>query len=165
MSAEFERFCRSIRPAYKNGTVQFRLTAPFFCFSAFYHASFFGASSLKSSAAKITAKPTPICGVTFSPSSRQENSTPNTDSSDSRMTACEAGRHALADVLQAHARWRWRRRRYTAARRRSRRVKTSIGMPRSRARLYTACTQRAERELQHDQRIGVRLPLAAARRR
>lgn len=47
-----------------------------------------GISSLTSSAAKITAKPSSIRGVTRSPSSRHEKTTPNTDSSESRMEAC-----------------------------------------------------------------------------
>ena len=115
---------------------QFRLTTPFFCFSAFYLASFFGASSLKSSAAKITAKPTPICGVTFSPSSRQENSTPNTDSSDSRITACEAGAmlwpmfcRLMPMVVENTAI-------YSSPPTEPR--LNVIGMPRSKIRLYTA---------------------------
>ena len=46
---------------------------------------------MTTSAAKITAKPSSILGVTASPRKMQEASAPNTDSSDSRIDACDAG--------------------------------------------------------------------------
>ena len=68
-----------------------RLRPGIFYFITVYSSFFPFASSLTTSAAKMTTKPAAILPVSLSPSSRQENAAPNTDSHDRIIDACDAG--------------------------------------------------------------------------
>lgn len=119
----------------------------------------FGARSPTISAAKITAKPAAIRKVTLSPSSRQENATPNTDSRDSRIAACEAGAmlwpmfcRLIARVVEKIARY---------SRPPIEPALNSSVLPAFKEQVIRRGKHRGKRKLQHDQSVSHR-PLLAA---